>query len=211
MHSTASNSKKKKKAKEHYNDLQVSNFVQARMWCTFILGWHLLTVIVMLIFAFSQGKEITTLQTVLFIAKIMLLFGGICFNYMSYKYEDYTKIDGSLVLVSAFSLLWILSAKLVEDSETAMSQEFSNLGLLVNGNIITITTVFVNTVCKRMKLMVVSMSVILLYTFALIHQFGFVGISMDTLTEGYDIQGVFLLIMIILLMIFKVSYFVKKN
>jgi hypothetical protein len=55
MHSTASNSKSKskKKAKEHYNDLQVSNFVQARMWCTFILGWHLLTVIVMLIFAFS--------------------------------------------------------------------------------------------------------------------------------------------------------------
>lgn len=37
------------------------------------------------------------------------------------------------------------------------------------------------------------------------------GISMDTLTEGYDVQGVFLLIMIIILMIFKVSYFIKKN
>lgn len=44
-----------------------------------------------------------------------------CFNYMSYRYEDYSKVDGSLVMVSAFSLLRILSMKLTEDSESAMS------------------------------------------------------------------------------------------
>jgi hypothetical protein len=54
------------------------------------------------------------------------------------------------------------------------------------------------------------MSVVLLYVFALIHQFGFQGVSSDILTTGFDIQGVFLLIMILILVVLKISYFVKK-
>ena len=110
-------------------------------------GWFLLTIIVRLIIAFSMGEQITTLQTVLFIAQLLLLFAGICFNYMSYKYEDYSKVDGALVMCNAFALLWILSMKLCEDSDSAMSPEFMNIGLLANGNIVVVTTVLINTVC----------------------------------------------------------------
>lgn len=212
MNSTASHSKlKKKRPKEHFNDLQVSNFVQARMWCVFIQGWQLITLLVMLIFAFVSGKDITTAQTVFFIVKIMLLFMGFGSNYMSFKYEDYKKVDMALVMTSAYSLVWILSMKFTEDSESALSPEMSNIALLVNGNVVMITTIFVNTVCQKMKLMMVSGQVILLYAFALIHQYGFSGISSDTLTAGYDAQGVFLLLLVVLLVIVKIVYFVKKN
>lgn len=163
-----------------------------------------------IIFAFSLDEVITTQQTVLFIAQLMLLFGAICFNYMSYKYEDYSKVDGALIMINAFSLLWILSMKLCEDFESALSPEFMNIALLANGNIITITTIFINTVCQKMKLTMVAVSVVLLYTFALIHQFGFKCINSDILEGGFDGQGVFLLIIVLLLVIFKISYFVKK-
>jgi len=82
--------------------------------------------------------------------------------------------------------------------------------LLINGNIVAITTVFINTVCQKMKLMMVSMSVVLLYVFAMIHQFGFKGINSDILQTGFDIQGVFLLLLIMLLVGFKISYFIMK-
>ena len=61
-----------------------------------------------------------------------------------------------------------------------------------------------------MKLMMVSMSVVLLYVFAMIHQFGFKGINSDILQTGFDIQGVFLLLLIMLLVSFKISYFIMK-
>jgi len=51
--STATSNAKKKKPQEHFSDLQVSNIVQARLWCTYMLGWHMISTVVRLIFALS--------------------------------------------------------------------------------------------------------------------------------------------------------------
>jgi hypothetical protein len=175
-----------------------------------VLVWSLIQTVVALIFALSESKGITTMQTVLFIFQVLLLFSGICFNYMSFKYEDYSKVYGTLLLVNCYLLLRILSIKLYEDSETSMSPEFMNVSLVISSNFTVITTIFINSIFEKHRLLIVAVQIVALHALILIHQFGFGGISSDINQTGFDAQGVAMLLLIVLLVTFLVIFLESK-
>ena len=122
-----------------------------------------------LVFAFSLTNQINVLQTLFFIAHKIVLFVAIGFNYISYKYEDYSKIHCSLFLLNLYSLIRILAIKINEDLESSMSQEFLNVTLVINSNFIIVTTVFINTVFDKFRVHTVVGTTVALYALVLIH------------------------------------------
>lgn len=100
---------------------------------------------------------------------MMVLILAIGLNYISFKYEDYSKIHTSLLLANIYSFIRIVGMKLKEDEQSSMSQEFLNITLVVNSNFVMVTTVFINSVYQKYRLHVVIGSTVTLYTLVLIN------------------------------------------
>ena len=136
---------------------------------------------------------------------------GISFNYMSFKYQDLSKVHGSLILLNTCSLVNILSLIAGKNSELRLSDQSQTIVLILNGNFIMITTMLINTNFQRMRLPVVATSLILFYTLALIHQYGFNGMNAISVDGGFDAAGVAFLIIIIILILMLLYFMEKKS
>ena len=105
---------------------------------------------------------------------------------MSFKYQDLSKVHGSLILLNTCSLVNILSLIAGKNSELRLSDQSQTIVLILNGNFIMITTMLINTNFQRMRLPVVATSLILFYTLALIHQYGFNGMNAISVDGGFE-------------------------